>query len=320
LKLINKPFRANRVPAFARGPAGAIEAAMTQTLLQAWTGARERLKAAGIDSPVIDARLLLEAAAGITRLDLVTDPYRALSDEQAALYGDYISRREKREPVARIIGRKGFWKIMLDVNSHVLIPRPDTETILDVVLAAFEEQRHFQLLDLGVGSGAILLAILAERPHATGLGVDVSEEAIAVARDNAAGLGLEGRTALLRGDWTYGLADDSFDLVVSNPPYIPTADIETLEPEVRDHEPRLALDGGADGLDAYRLLAPEILRVLRNDGMFAVEIGWDQGPAVAALFEAAGADAVRVVKDIGLRDRVVAGARGPSGPRNSADR
>jgi release factor glutamine methyltransferase len=282
---------------------------MSLTLLQAWTGARDRLKAAGVDSPVIDARLLLEAAASAARLDLITDPHRMLTEAQAAALEGYLSRRERREPVARILGRKGFWKIMLQVGPAVLVPRPDTETILDVVLAAFDEHSHFRVLDLGIGSGAILLAILAERPGATGLGVDVSEEAIAVARDNAASLGLEERTALLRGDWTEGLADAEFDLVVSNPPYIPTAAIETLDPEVRDHEPRLALDGGEDGLDAYRRLAPEILRVLKPDGMFAVEIGWDQGPAVARLFEAAGAQAVRVVKDLALRDRVVAGAR-----------
>ena len=286
---------------------------MTLTLLQAWTTARDRLKAAGIDSPVIDARLLLEVAAGATRLDLVTDPYRLLSEEQDATLEAYLQRRERREPVARIIGRKGFWKIMLTVGRDALIPRPDTETLLDVVLPVFDEHRHFQVLDLGVGSGAILLAILAERPHATGLGVDVSEDALAVARDNAAGLGLADRVALLRGDWTEGLADASFDLVVANPPYIPTDEIDALEPEVRDHDPRLALDGGADGLDAYRLLAPEILRVLRPGGLFAVEIGWDQAGAVTPLFEAAGAQGLHTVKDLGLRDRVVAGTKKPLG-------
>lgn len=282
---------------------------MTQTLLQAWTGAKDRLKAAGIDSPVIDARHLLEAAAGARRIDLVTDPYRALTEEQQALMDSYVERRARREPVSRILGAKGFWKIMLRVTPDVLTPRPDTETILDVVLAAFDEYRRFRILDLGVGSGAILLAILAERPLGTGLGVDVSEEALAVARDNAASLGLEQRVALLRTDWTAGLEGEEFDVVVSNPPYIPSAVIETLEPEVRDHEPRLALDGGEDGLDAYRLLSSEILRVLKPGGLFAVEIGYDQSEAVEALFKAAGAEGVRTVKDLAVRDRVVTGTK-----------
>ena len=184
-----------------------------------------------------------------------------------------MARRARREPISHILGRKGFWTLMLDVGPAVLTPRPETETLLDVVLPLIPPERAFSVLDLGVGSGAILLAILAERPAAKGLGVDVSEEALAVARDNAAQLGLAGRVALLRGDWTFGLSEAAFDLVVANPPYIPTADLATLEPEVRDFEPQLALDGGVDGLDAYRALAPEILRVLRPGGFFAVEIG-----------------------------------------------
>ncbi len=284
---------------------------MTRTLLQAWGGARDRLKSAGIDSPVIDARILLEAAADASRLDIVTDPYRVLTAEQTELLDTYLDRRERREPVARIIGKRGFWKILLNLDSNVLIPRPDTETIVERALVAFDEHQAFRILDLGVGSGAILLAILAERPLATGLGIDVSEDALAVARDNAAHLGLADRIALLRGDWTAGLGSEGFDLVVSNPPYIPSADIEGLEPEVRDHEPRIALDGGADGLDAYRLLAPEILRVLKPGGRFFVEIGFDQAQAVDALFREAGAVAVTVIKDLCDKDRVVAGVRSP---------
>jgi len=284
---------------------------MGLNLVQAWTHAKKTLEGAGLAGPVIDARLLVEAAADATRTDIVTDPYRPLSPQQEATLQDYLTRRMKREPVSHILGRKGFWKIMLNVNRDVLTPRPDTKTVVDVVLKQTPEHGAFSILDLGVGSGAILLAILAERPAAKGLGVDVSEEALAVARDNAAHLGLAGRVALLRGDWTEGLADASFDVVVSNPPYIASDVLETLEPEVRDWEPRLALEGGADGLDAYRRLAPEILRVLKPGGIFAVEIGYDQKDAVEALFREAGAGDVRTIRDLADRDRVVAGSKNP---------
>jgi release factor glutamine methyltransferase len=282
---------------------------VTQTLVQAWTAARDRLKAAGVDGPVIDARLLVEAAADATRTDIIADPHRQLTDAQTQTLDGYLARRERREPVSHILGRKGFWKIMLGVTPDVLTPRPDTETLVELILRDLPQERLFSVLDLGVGSGAILLAILAERPAGKGLGVDVSEEALAVARENAANLGLGKRVALLRGDWTRGLDDASFDIVVANPPYIPSAVIETLAPEVREHEPRLALDGGADGLDPYRLLAPEILRVLKPGGRFAVEIGFDQSAAVEALFRNAGAVDVATVKDLGDRDRVVSGTR-----------
>ena len=284
---------------------------MSLNLVQAWKQARQQLEAAGVAGPVIDARLLVEAAADTTRVEIVTDPYRVLTPEQEARLEDYLARRAKREPVSHILGRKGFWKIMLQVTPDVLTPRPDTETVVEYVLRDFPENAPWHVLDLGVGSGAILLSILAERPAAKGLGVDVSEEALAVARENAANLGLAGRTALLRGDWTWGLGEATFDLVVSNPPYIASHVIEELEPEVRDHEPRLALEGGADGLDAYRTLAPEILRVLKPGGRFAVEIGYDQKDAVEALFREAGAADVVTVRDLGDRDRVVAGAKKP---------
>jgi release factor glutamine methyltransferase len=282
---------------------------VSQTLVQAWNAAKARLQAAGVDGPVIDARLLVEAAAGASRTDIIADPRRVLTEEQAATLESFIARRERREPVSHILGRKGFWKIMLQVTADVLTPRPDTETLVELVLRDLPEAKAFSVLDLGVGSGAIILAILAERPAGKGLGVDVSDEALAVARENAANLGLAGRVALLRGDWTRGLGDASFDLVVANPPYVRSAEIAGLAPEVRDHEPRLALDGGPDGLDAYRELAPEILRVLKPGCPFAVEIGFDQSTEVEALFKVAGAEAVATHKDLANRDRVVAGAK-----------
>ncbi len=284
---------------------------MTETLLTTWKAAQAKLKAGRIDSPSIDARLLLEAAAGVTRTDILTDPYRPIAPDQAARLDGYIKRRLRREPVSRILGRKGFWKIMLNVTPDVLSPRPDTETILDIGLLAFEPGRSFEIADLGTGSGAILLALLAERPAAKGVGTDVSTEALAVARENAANLDLDGRAAFLRTEWATGFADHSFDLVVSNPPYIPSDDIDGLEPEVRDHDPRLALDGGPDGLQAYRDLAPEIRRVLKPDGIFAVEIGWDQGPQVKAWFEAVGFSDVKVVLDLAERPRVVTNGPDP---------
>ncbi|MBW3559175.1 MAG: peptide chain release factor N(5)-glutamine methyltransferase [Proteobacteria bacterium] len=279
------------------------------TLVGAWNAARAQLEAARVDSPVIDARLLLEAATGASRTDIITDPRRPITPEMAATLNSYVERRARREPVSRILGRKGFWKIALQVTSDVLTPRPDTEVIVDLALKAFPEGRAFTMADLGVGSGAILLSVLAERPAARGLGTDVSLEALAVARENAANLDLNNRAVLLRTSWADGLEDGGYDLVVSNPPYIPSADIAGLEPEVRDHEPRLALDGGPDGLDAYRLLAPEVMRLLRPGGLFAVEIGHDQARAVRPLFEQAGAHGVQVVRDLGDRDRVVTGEK-----------
>ena len=285
---------------------------MSLTLLQAWQSAKARLETAGLAGPVIDARLLVEAAAEATRADIVTDPYRALTPEQEERLADYLARRERRQPVSHILGRKGFWKIMLSVTPDVLIPRPDTEVIVDYVLKKFpDETAPFHILDLGVGSGAIVLSILAERPRAKGLATDISDEALAVARENAANLGLANQIAFARGNWTEGLADASFDVVVSNPPYIASEVIETLEPEVKDHEPRVALDGGADGLDAYRHLAPEILRVLKPGGLFAVEIGYDQKDAVEALFNEVGAGDVWTIKDLSTNDRVVVGVKNP---------
>ncbi len=308
---VSRPSGGSNGEAGEGGFPGESDRGSAQTLVSAWTGARRRLQTAGVDSPVIDARLLVEAAAGATRADIIADPHRPLTDAQSAELERYLDRRARREPVSQILGVKGFWKIMLRVTPQVLTPRPETETILDVVLPEFPPERRFRVLDLGVGSGAIVLAILGERPAAVGLGVDVSEEALAVARENAANLGMAGRVALMRGDWTAGLGDAGFDLVVSNPPYIRSGELATLAPEVRDHEPRVALDGGPDGLEAYRRLAVEIPRVLVPGGRFAVEIGFDQGAEVAALFTAAGAQGVRVVRDLGDRDRVVTGLKKP---------
>jgi release factor glutamine methyltransferase len=280
---------------------------VTISLVQAWTQARRRLEAAKVDAPVIDARLMLEAAAGASRADIVTDPHRTLTETQEQALEAYLVRREAREPVSHILGRKGFWSVELKVTRDVLTPRPDTETVVDALLKSLAADAPMRILDLGVGSGAILLALLAERPAWRGVGVDISTAALEVARENAALLKLDDRASFLHASWADGQPAAAFDAVAANPPYIPTAQISGLEPEVSVHEPRLALDGGSDGLDAYRVLAPEVLRVLKPSGVFALEIGHDQGRAVEALMTAAGAGYCRVISDLGRRDRVVIG-------------
>ncbi len=282
---------------------------MAFTLVSAWGAAKARLDAAGVEGPVIDARLLVEAATGASRADILAEPQRPLNAEQENLLEDYVVRRARREPISQILGRKGFWKIILGVTADVLTPRPETEILVETALAAFGPDQPFKLLDLGVGSGAVMLAVLAERPLAHGTGVDASEEALAVARDNAAKLGLQDQATLLLGDWAMGLPEAHYDVALSNPPYIPSGEIDGLAPEVRDHEPRLALDGGPDGLTAFRTLAPQIMRVLKPGGMFAVEMAPLQNRAVEALFLATGACDLRVVNDLAGRRRVIAGAK-----------
>lgn len=282
---------------------------MTMTLVQAWAGARKRLESAQVDSPVIDARLLLQAAAGASRTDIITDPYRALTADQEATLDAFLARREAREPVSHILGRKGFWTVELKVTPDVLTPRPETEVIVDYALKSFADDATLHLLDLGVGTGAILLAILAERAGATGVGLDISPAALEVARENAALLKVEDRVVLAESDWAEGQADGAYDLVVSNPPYIAREVIAGLAPEVRDHEPHLALDGGPDGLDAYRIIAPEVIRVLKPGGLFALEIGYDQSQAVEALMIEAGGQGVRTLRDLSDKDRVVIGSK-----------
>lgn len=286
---------------------------MSLTLVAAWTKARRALEAAGVDSPVLDARLLLEMAAGIDRAAIITDPHRPITDDAVARLDALTARRAGREPLAHIIGRKGFWTLDLAVSSAVLTPRPDTETLVDAVLKARAGWPGQRILDLGVGSGAILLALLSEWEDAHGVGFDASAEALAVARANADRLKLSDRCGFTHGDWAAaGVADalaGQFDIVVSNPPYIASAEIDGLEPEVARFEPRLALDGGADGLAAYRQLAPIILAALKPNGFFAVEVGRGQPDAVGAIFAAAGLKVNAVTLDLNGVARVVAGGR-----------
>ncbi|RAI40091.1 peptide chain release factor N(5)-glutamine methyltransferase [Rhodoplanes roseus] len=261
------------------------------TIASARRAIASAFRAADLDSPELDARLLIGHALGLDHAALAAAADRPLSDEEAARVTALGRRRLAHEPVARIIERKEFWSLPLVVTPDVLDPRPDTETVVEVALAAIDaagpRRAARRIADLGTGSGALLLALLSELPDALGVGTDVSLPALRVARHNAGRLGLTGRARFVACDLGSALAG-GLDLVVSNPPYIPSIVIPTLAPEVRDHDPRLALDGGPDGLDAYRAIAADARRLLAPGGTLVVEIGIGQLEAVVALFDTAG--------------------------------
>ena len=256
--------------------------------------------AAVSDSPRLDAELIAAHAAGLEREAMLLH----LRDMGVPGGADaLLARRLAHEPVAHITGRRGFWTLELKVTPDVLIPRPDSETLIEAALAHFKGRAGpRRILDLGTGSGALLLAALSEWPQATGLGVDLSFKALAVARDNALRCGLADRAVFAPGDWGEGITE-RFDLVLCNPPYIEAAAI--LSPDVMDHEPHGALFGGVDGLDCYRRLAPGTARLLAPGGIALFEIGHEQGAAVSALFAAAGF-APALQRDLGGRDRCIA--------------
>ena len=233
-------------------------------------------------SAALDARILIAHVVGCTPNDLALRDESPVTDEAAGRAIALAARRAGGEPVARIVGEKEFYGLTLGLGPDTLIPRPDTETLVDAVLETADRNRPLTILDLGTGSGAILLALLASLPNATGIGVDMSPGAIEVAAANAHRLGLSARAAFIVGDWTQGVAGP-FDIVVANPPYIETGEIAGLSVDVRDHDPHVALDGGADGLGAYRRIFADLDCVLAPDGAAYVECGADQAPAVAEI-------------------------------------
>jgi len=264
----------------------------------ALAGAARKLAAAGVASPAREARLLLAHAQGRDRL-----PDLAASVPER--FHQWVSRRCAREPLALILGRQGFWTLELNVSRATLIPRPDSETLIEAALAAVPDRARVKdVLDLGTGTGALLLAALGEFSGAWGLGVDRSPEACALARDNAARAGLQNRSAFVCGDWGACLAR-KFDLVLVNPPYIRTADLPGLMPEVAAFEPALALNGGADGLAAYRALLPQLAHLLGERGLAVVEVGSGQAADVERLAAASGLAACGRRADLADIDRAV---------------
>ncbi len=267
------------------------------------------LEAAGVEQPRRDARLLLAEALG-GRPDLVTGyPERPLDPDQASRFRVLVGRRAAREPVSRVLGRREFWSLDLRINADVLDPRPESETVVEAVLERIgDRQAPVRILDLGTGSGCLLLALLSELPRARGLGVDISPAALAVARENARAVGLSPRAAFRQGNWAQGLTG-SWQVIVSNPPYIMDSDIADLAPEVARYDPKLALSGGADGLAAYRSLAPEVARLLASSGILALEVGAGQAGEVGRLLGAAGLAGVDCMRDLGGVERCVLATR-----------
>lgn len=288
--------------------APALEAATSRGAAQ--RALAQAFAAAGLDSPALDARLLLCAACGIRHAELVTDPDAPIGAEAAALLVRQAARRLAGEPVSRILGRREFWGLDFVVTPDVLDPRPDTETIVETALDELGGRRGdaLRILDLGTGTGAILAALLAECPRAFGVAVDRSEAAALVAKANLERLGLGGRSAVLVGDWA-GALSGAFDLVVSNPPYIPEAEIARLDREVRLHDPHAALSGGGDGFDAYRLVARDAARLLASGGSAVIEAGQGQAQGIADLLEAAGLAPQPCRADLAGIPRAVIGRR-----------
>jgi len=269
----------------------------------------------GIDSAELDARMLVGAALGLDLTGMIAAASRPLTSGESIRLEDFARRRLAGEPVARILGVKEFWGLPLQLSAATLVPRPDTETVVELALemlrAAPDPDHALRIVDIGTGSGAILLALLSELPDAHGFGTDISLAALRTATANAARLGFAPRAGFVACDYASALSGP-FDLIVSNPPYIRSVEIAGLATEVRDHDPRPALDGGADGLDAYRALIPQAAKLLLSGGVVVVEVGHDQSGSVEGLMTAAGLTLQGPAKaDLSGIRRAVGGRKSP---------
>ena len=268
--------------------------------------AAERLARAGIDLARHEARLLLAHSTGLSKARQIADPDHLLGDAAQTQFEDLIARRENREPMSHLTGEREFWSLLFCVGSAVLDPRPDSETLVEAAFEIFPDPDSIcSVLDLGTGSGCLLLSVLKNRSKAHGIGIDVSPEALRIAAHNADRLDLSQRARFVCGDWGTAV-DESFDLILCNPPYITTGDLANLAPEVTRYEPRTALDGGADGLAAYRNLLPHICRLLRSEGVALVEIGAGQTTDVAAIAKNLGLHVPQVYRDFSGIQRCLA--------------
>lgn len=272
----------------------------------AWRKVRDRFRAAGIDTAELDARLLAQHVLGTDSMGLVRREREPIAGDGAARLEALAQRRLVGEPISRIVGEKEFWSLRLTVNEATLVPRPDTETLVGEAIGFLETRKGQRFLDLGTGSGAIAVAIAVGLSRATGIATDISTAAIEAAKINAERHGVARRLEFRQGSWWQAVPHtELFDLIVTNPPYIATARIEELPPEVRFYDPRPALDGGWDGLEAYRAIASQAARRLLRGGVVMLEVGFNQGDVVQKMFLRAGFAAAEIIKDLNGLDRVV---------------
>ena len=273
-----------------------------------------------LDSSALDARLLVGHALGLDHSALASNGERQLSPPEVSAISDLATRRLAREPVARIVGRKEFWGLEFKVTPATLVPRPETETLVEAALAAMPDRSlPLRIADFGTGTGALLLALLSEFPNAVGIGTDMSVSALAVARDNASRLGARSRAYFAACDYGSALRGP-FDLIVSNPPYIASGDMAGLEPEVRNYDPRLALDGGISGFDAYRTVVAHAGRLLAPEGILVVELGAGQASLVAALMGKGGIVADAPKPDLGGHSRALLGRSAMRGWQSESEK
>lgn len=287
-------------------PFESLEASVAPTVGEAIRVLRAAFAASG-EGARAEARMIVGHVLGLDLTGLVVGADRGVECSDVVRITALARRRIAGEPVQRLVGSAGFFGLEFRLSAETLIPRADTETLVEVVLARLERVTAPVIADIGTGSGAILVALLHERSDARGVGVDVSADALATAAANAKANGVGARALFVQGSWVEPLGTDMFDAIVSNPPYIATSVIAGLDEEVRGHDPMLALDGGVDGLDAYRALAGSVAARLRPGGLVAFEIGWDQGAAVRALLHENDFHDIEVIADLAGRDRVVVG-------------
>lgn len=283
-----------------------------KTYRELYEEGRRILEQAGLPDAALDARFLLEEVCGTNLQTLLVFPEKKVTEEEVNQYRAFVQRRKDREPTAMILGEWDFMGLTFRLNKSTLIPEQDTEVLVETALEELKRrgsgEAPLRILDLCTGSGCILLSLLYELRNAGGLGTDLSEEALEAARENAVRLGLQERAAFRQGDLWEPVGDERFDLIVSNPPYVPTDVIPTLEPEVRCGEPYAALDGGEDGLVFYRRILEEAAGHLKPSGIIIVESGFDEAAQIAALMQDQKLRGIRTVKDYGGLDRVVLGA------------